>query len=118
MRAKRAQSLRLHYAPSLRKTFLLVRMPTFENRVLLIVFRILCFTKLHFLQLQKRFIQKVQKFFRLWRLRPKSYTAEARSCGSRWNSLRFTLRFSAVQVLFQVLVPGELEPQRRFFENV
>ena len=29
---------------------------------LLVVFQILCFTKLRFLQLQKRFLQKVQKF--------------------------------------------------------
>ena len=55
------------------------------------------------------------KSFGLWRLRPQSRTADARNCGSRQNSQRFTLRFSGVQILFQVLLYSELEPQRRFF---
>ena len=58
---------------------------------------------------------KSSKVFGLWRLRPQSRTADARSCASRRNSLLFTLRFSGIQILFHFLVPGKLEPQRRFF---
>ena len=103
--------------PPCTKKVLLVRMSTFAKSrfLLLIVFRIICFTKLRFLQLQKRFIQKVQKFLDILEASPQSRTADARSCGSRQNSVRFTLRFSGVQILFQVLGHGELEPQIRFF---
>ena len=52
--------------------------------------------------------------FGLWRLRPQSHTADARCYGSRQNSQRYTLRFSGVQIFFQVLVAGELEAQLRF----
>jgi hypothetical protein len=71
---------------------------------LLVVFQILCFTKLRFLQLQKRFFTKVQKFLDFGGFAP----SPAR------NSQRYTLRCSGVQILFQVLVPGELEAQLRF----
>ena len=66
---------------------------------LLVVFQILCFTKLRFLQLQKRFLQKF-KIFGLWRLRPQSRTADVCCYGSRQNSQRYTLRFSGVQIFF------------------
>ena len=110
MRATGAQSL-----PS--QELLLVRMPTFAKLrfSLLVVFRILCFTKLPFLQLQKRFIQKVQKFCTLWTSCSQSCTADAGSCGSRQNWQRFTLCFSGVQILLGVLLYSELDPQLLFF---
>ena len=58
---------------------------------------------------------KSSKVFGFLRLRPQSCTADARSCGSRQKSQRFTLRFSEVQILFQVLLPSELESLLRFF---
>ena len=85
MRAKRTVTLWLYCAPSPRKTFLPVCKPHFKKShfSLRVVFQILCFTKLRFLQLHKRFLQKFQFFFGLWRLRPQSRTADARCYGSR-----------------------------------
>ena len=111
MRAKRTVTLWLYCAPSPRKNFCLSVSLTLENRV----FRCSLFSKFFvsqncaFCSFRSAFLQKFKSFWTL-EASPPNRTADARSYGSRQNSQRYTLRFSGVQILFQVLVPGELEP--------
>ena len=115
MRAKRTVTLWLYCAPSPRKKFCLSVSLTLENRF----FAARCFPNSLFYKTalfaaSEALFTKSSKVFGLWRLRPQSRTADARSYGSRQNSQRYTLRFSGVQIFFQVLIPGELEAQLRF----
>ena len=73
---------------------------------LLIVFQILCFTKLHLLHLQKRFLQKFKSFWTLEASPPVPH-------GARTPSATLCA-FQVSKYFFQVLFPRELEAQLRF----
>ena len=118
MRAKRTVTLWLYCAPSPRKHFCLSVSLTLKNGI----FRCLLFSKFFVLQncafcSFRSAFYKSSKVFGLWRLRPQSRTADARCYGIRQNSQHYTLRFSGVQICFQVLVPGKLEAQLRLILN-
>ena len=112
MRAKRTVTLWLYCAPSPRKNVCLSVSLTFFLAAC--CFPYSSFYKTALFAASEALFTKRSKVFRLSRLRPKSRTVDARCYGSRQNSQRYTLRFSGVQVVFQVLVPGELQAQLRF----
>ena len=80
---------------------------------LLVVFQILCFTKLWFLQLQKRFFTKVQKFLDFGGFAPcPARRTRAVTGVAKLPALHFAL--FRCPIFFQVLISGELEAQLRF----
>ena len=80
---------------------------------LLVVFQILCFTRLRFLQLQKRFLQKVQKFLDFGGFAPSPARQTRAVTGVARTPSATLCAFQVSKYFFQVLVPGELEAQLR-----